>query len=263
MVRALQHRLLLIGDGRGQVRHAVGQAFPEAHVRNAPTVFDGIAELAQDHYTAVLVAAEPVGNRPVAAMRALRELAGNGKLVLYGDASTEPLSLRMMKFGCDDYLVTPVEAHELEQMFGGGELPLRLQPEPARAAPMAVVAPPPPPPPQPIAPAPVIQAPPAPAPTVSIDTTNVPPAVAAAEIITSALLDQPGEAVAYAVSQLNTKSVGGIVWSLVLPTAPAPSGPLVLALKNSSALRPAGCTWPRRRDKKPPHNPCWSRSVRG
>jgi len=238
MVRALQHRVLLIGDSRGQLRHALGQALPEAHVRSAPSVFDGIAELAQDHYTSVLIAAEPVSARPVAAMRALRELAGSGRLVLYGDASTEPLSMRMMKFGCDDYLVTPVESHELQEALGTGEAPLRsrAEAEAPRPAPVPVA----PQPPAAIAPTPAPFIPPSntaspmPAPAPVVETPNSPPAIAAAEIISAALLEQPGEAVAFAISQLNARSVGGIVWSMVPPTSSAPAGPLVLALKNAA-----------------------------
>src|SRR5271167_3741889 len=84
MSRASQPRVLLVGDPRGQIHAAVSEALPGATVRTVPTVFDGIVELTQDEYAAVLVAAEPVGRRPVVAIRTLRELAGSSRLILFG-----------------------------------------------------------------------------------------------------------------------------------------------------------------------------------
>jgi hypothetical protein len=73
MVLMTQHRVLLIGDNDRQIYSALTQAMPAAHVRAVPTIFDGIAELTSEQYTAVLAAAEPLERRPEAAVRTLRE----------------------------------------------------------------------------------------------------------------------------------------------------------------------------------------------
>jgi GGDEF domain-containing protein len=122
MVRLTQERVLVIGDGDRQVYSALTQAIPAAHVRAVQTIFDAIAELSHDHYTTVLAAAEPMERRPEAAVRTLRELSGDSRLFLFGDPTLEPLSQKMMEFGCDDYLVTPVTASELLEMLNASPM---------------------------------------------------------------------------------------------------------------------------------------------
>lgn len=117
-------RVLLIGDMDRQMHSALVQAMPGAHVTPVASYFDGLAELSSNAYTAVLAAAEPIERRPEAAVRALREVAGDGRLLLFGHPTLEPLSRKMLDFGCDDYIVTPANAAELQQMFGTP--PLRL-----------------------------------------------------------------------------------------------------------------------------------------
>ena len=62
--------------------------------------------------------------RPEAAVRTLRELAGDSRLILFGHPTLELLLRKMLSFGADDYVVTPVAAAELQQVFGNP--PLRL-----------------------------------------------------------------------------------------------------------------------------------------
>jgi GGDEF domain-containing protein len=89
-----------------------------------PGVFDAIAELGANRYTTVLAAAEPIQRRPEQAVKALRELSGDGRVLLFDNPSFEPLSRKMLDFGADDYIVTPATPTELQQMFGTP--PLRL-----------------------------------------------------------------------------------------------------------------------------------------
>jgi two-component system, cell cycle response regulator len=124
MVRLSHERVLLIGDGDRQVFTALSQALPTAQVRSVSTLFDAIAELSHEQYTTVLAAAEPMERRPEAAVRALRELSGDSRLLLFGDPTLEPLSRKMMEFGCDDYLVTPVAATDLLEMLRASSLRL-------------------------------------------------------------------------------------------------------------------------------------------
>src|SRR5215207_7698789 len=117
MVRLAHERVLLIGDPYRQVHSALAQALPGAHVTSVASHFDGLAELVANNYTAVVAAAEPIERRPEAAVRQLRELAGDGRVVLFGHPTLELLSRKMLEFGVDDYLVTPTTSGEIEQVF--------------------------------------------------------------------------------------------------------------------------------------------------
>jgi GGDEF domain-containing protein len=203
MVRTSHQRVLLIGDVHRELTAALARAWPGALVRHASNVFDGIAELMQDRYGAVLAAAEPVGRRPEAAVRTLRELVGDGRIILFGDASLEPLSRRMLQFGCDDYLITPVSAGDVDRVLcanggktvGDGGPPLRLHTDgdvaPAPAAPPPRAAPP--------SPAP----PPSQPDRAPGDDAAAAPALPLTQILLEALLEHPGEATAQAIAQLN------------------------------------------------------------
>jgi GGDEF domain-containing protein len=117
-------RVLLIGDTDRQIYNAIAQVAPSAHVVNIATYFDAIVELSSADYTTVVASAEPIERRPEAAVQALRELAPQGRIVLFGHPTLEPLSRKMLEFGCDDYIVTPANSTELQQMFG--RPPMRL-----------------------------------------------------------------------------------------------------------------------------------------
>ena len=110
-------KILLIGDTQRDLQAAVMMARPLAQVTSVPSFFDAIAELSNRNYSAVLAAAEPIERRPESAVKTLRELAGNGRLLLFGHPTLEPLSRKMLEFGIDDYLVTPASPAELGQML--------------------------------------------------------------------------------------------------------------------------------------------------
>ena len=118
MVRLLHERVLLIGDAQREVQSALAEALPGAQVTSVATLFDGIAELSGGRFTTVLASAEPLERRPEAAVRALREVAGDARLLLFGHPTLEILSRKMMEFGCDDYVVTPPSPSEFQQIFG-------------------------------------------------------------------------------------------------------------------------------------------------
>ena len=107
MVRMNQDRVLLIGDTDATVRAALAQAAPSALVTSVPTVFEGIAELVDGRFSAILLDANPLQRRPEAAVRTLRRLCGNTRLLLFGNAGAEPLARRLIDLGCDDYLLAP------------------------------------------------------------------------------------------------------------------------------------------------------------
>lgn len=194
-------RILVIGDPDRQLQALVGQVMPGATVRHAANLFDGIAELAQDRYSAVLAGAQPISRRPEAALRTLRELTGTGRIVLFGDAAQEPLSRRMLHFGCDDYLVTPVQADDVQKALTAKDsrdeevMPLRLHTD-YDEAPQASAAK--------TTARPERQA-------TFADTVRTPSVLAdvpVTDIILEALLEHPGDATKFAIDQLNAR-LGG------------------------------------------------------
>jgi len=178
MLRGVPERVLVVGDLDHQVQSALASAVPGAQVTAVPNWFDAIAELSAGSFTAVLAAAEPVERRPESAVRTLRQLAGDGRLYLFGHPTLEPLSQKMMDFGCDDYLVTPANPVELQQMFAGGATVSSGRD----------------------APAPEVEEPVAPTQMVAPDPLA---ALPLAEILLDAILHHPQEPAAEAVKQLN------------------------------------------------------------
>lgn len=121
-MRANEERVLLVADPQREVHGALISALPSASVTAVNDYFDAIAELSAGQYTTVVASAEPIERRPEAAVRQLRELCGNGRLILFAQPSLEGLSRKMLEFGIDDYLITPAQAGELQQMFGAPRL---------------------------------------------------------------------------------------------------------------------------------------------
>jgi two-component system cell cycle response regulator len=128
MSRLNSEKILLIGDTQRDLQAAVLMARPGVQVVGVINFFDGIAELANRNYTTVLAAAEPIERRPESAVRTLRELTGNGRLLLFGHPTLEPLSRKMLEFGIDDYLITPAAPAELHQILTGST-PRLISPE--------------------------------------------------------------------------------------------------------------------------------------
>ena len=117
MTRSTSEKILLIGDSHRDLQAAVLAARPGAQVVSVLNFFDGIAELVNRNYSTVMAAAEPIERRPESAVRTLRELTGDGRLLLFGHPTLEPLSRKMLEFGIDDYVVTPAAPAELQQML--------------------------------------------------------------------------------------------------------------------------------------------------
>src|SRR4051812_12069241 len=128
MSRLGPERVLLIGDSQKNLQGAIAQAMPSAQVTSVNDYFEAIAELAGNQFTAVLASAEPIERRPEAAVRTLRQMAADARLVLFGHPTLEPLSRKMLDFGCDDYIITPTSPGELTQIFSTPHM--RIAPPP-------------------------------------------------------------------------------------------------------------------------------------
>jgi len=131
---ASPHRLLLIGDADHSLRTTLASAMPTAHVHAVPTCFDAIAELSSDEssYSAIFASAEPIERRPEAAVRILRNLSEQSRLILFGHPTLEPLSRKMLEFGADDYLITPAATQDLAELLTISR-PTLTQPAPVAA----------------------------------------------------------------------------------------------------------------------------------
>jgi PleD family two-component response regulator len=101
---------------------------PAAHITAVPNYFEAIAELSSNQYTAVLASAEPIERRPEAAVRTLRQMAADARLILFCDPTLETTSRKMLDFGCDDYVITPTSPGELTQIFSTPHM--RIAPAP-------------------------------------------------------------------------------------------------------------------------------------
>src|SRR6478735_2508895 len=138
MARIGQEKVLLISDPQRDVHGALIAALPSASITAVNDYFDGIAELSANQYTTVFASAEPIERRPEAAVRQLRELSGDGRLILFGQPSLEGLSRKMLEFGVDDYIITPANSGELQQIFGAPVLrvtsPVQSEDNPDEAA---------------------------------------------------------------------------------------------------------------------------------
>jgi GGDEF domain-containing protein len=123
MVRLSPERVLIVADADREVQSAVESAAPAAQVVSVANVFDAVAELAGANFSAVFVAAEPIERRPDAAVRALRDSLGSGRLFLFGHPTLEILSRKMLEHGCDDYIILPPDPSTMKQLLAA---PLRL-----------------------------------------------------------------------------------------------------------------------------------------
>lgn len=134
MMRLEGDHILLIGDRDRHVHEAIETALPQTQIVRAHSIFDGLAELHAQPFSAVVSSVEPIERRPEPAVATLRQLAGSGRIILFGHTTLEPLARKMINFGVDDYFVTPADPEEVKQL---------LKPPPTAAAPGPVsIAPP-------------------------------------------------------------------------------------------------------------------------
>jgi PleD family two-component response regulator len=216
MSTLVQEKILLVGDVDRQLHQALAQVLPSAHIASAVSYFDAIADLAGTTYTTVLAGAAPIERRPEPAVKTLRELAGEARLLLFGGPSYEPLSRKMLDFGLDDYIITPANPIELQQMFGTP--PLRLTPGPP---PFDEVAPPPP----------------------SVGKIDLLRGLPLADVMLDALMHHPHEAPRAAVAQINARIGPGMQLVHAAPGGAPPAvleGTILLSHATRVDNRPAG-----------------------
>lgn len=131
-MRLANDNILVIGDRDRRMQSAVAGAIPAASITSVQSIFEAIAELNAGMFNGVLLATDPLESRPEAAIRTLREAAGDGRVVLYSQPAHEPLSRRLIDLGADDYVIAPAEPKELQQALSGAPLKQDLHDEAAR-----------------------------------------------------------------------------------------------------------------------------------
>ena len=198
-MRATTQDILLIGDRDRHVADALSSAVPHASVTPVDTVFDGLAELRERRFDAVVSAIEPIERRPEPAVDAIRRVIGDGRLVLFGQTSLEPLSRKMMTLGVDDYFVTPADPAEVRQLLAA-PTPAEVEASPADDGEHA-----------------------------PIDANDL------LDVVLSALVNQPHASVASVVRQLGERLPEG--WSVALEKAPEIEAPTVShPIRNTQAI---------------------------
>jgi len=195
MVRASE-KILVIGDSGRQLQVVLEEAMPMAQISAVDNYFEAIADLSANQYTAVLAAVEPIERRPESAVRTVRHLAADARLVLFGHPTLEPVSRKMLEFGCDDYVITPTSPGELHQVFGA---PL-LRITPTVAPPMSSADE-----------------------AAQVESHPLLGGLPLAQIFLDALNEQPGNSVADAVAQLNQQLAPTMQLICQMPSGPAPA----------------------------------------
>jgi PleD family two-component response regulator len=207
-------RILLIADSDRMLQSALAEARPQAQVTSVPSVFHAIAELSESHYDTIFAPAESIERRPESAVRSLRDMAGQGRLFLFGHPTLEPLSRKMLEFGTDDYIITPPNVSELDQLLQNAPR-LRL----ARTGETAALEPD-----QDEA-------------SVSASSSSVLQALESlplAHILLDALLQHPHNAVAFAIEEINGQLPEGAKLILAKPaSAPPPDVPGSVVLSHA------------------------------
>ena len=197
MVRAAQENILVIADADRQLQTVLAQAMPLARISAADTWFDAIADLSCNRYSSVLAAVEPIERRPESAVRTVRHLAADARLILFGHPTLEPLSRKMLEFGCDDYLVTPTSPGELNQVFGAPLMRIAATVAPALSSEDAAAA----------------------------ESHPLLAGLPLVQIILQALHESPHAAVAQAVQQLNAQLAPTMSLVFCPPAAAKPEAP--------------------------------------
>ncbi len=201
-MRLASERILLIGDVARQAHPALASALPSARITAVAHYFDGIAELSAGDYTAIVANTEPIERRPEPAVQTLRRLAPESRLVLFGHPTLEPLSRKMLEFGADDYLVTPVNPGELQQMFAVG--PARQAPPQRAAANDDAEA--------------LVQ-------SLSPDRVSLLEGLPLAELLLEAMVQHPHDALAAVAKQIDSRIAPTMRMSLQAPGVAAPASP--------------------------------------
>jgi len=125
-----QPHILLLGDD-GRMVNLLHERLGGWRVESQANVPAGIVQLGQNSYDAVFINAEKLGKRTVQAVKALREVNGGIRLVLFGEAYAEVYAQEALRVGADDFLVWPIPSAEIIWQVQGRDGAALVIPQPS------------------------------------------------------------------------------------------------------------------------------------
>jgi diguanylate cyclase (GGDEF)-like protein len=118
-----QDRLVIVTAGidEGDLPRTIERRYPDCRVAVCASYLAGIAEVARRPARAVIACVTPSVVRLEDAVAGLREAAGDKtRLVLCCSPESEPETRQAVRHGADDYVLYPIEGHELDAALGYG-----------------------------------------------------------------------------------------------------------------------------------------------
>lgn len=112
-------RLLLLADD-GRMAQLLSTRLGDLEVNPIDKITDGILELSRRSYCTILLNTQTLENKTAAAVKSLRQIAPQSKIILYGDPFTELFTRKALRSGADDYLVWPIPPSELRPLLQPG-----------------------------------------------------------------------------------------------------------------------------------------------
>ena len=106
--------ILLIGDD-GQMAALLRTVCPLRPVCQRQNALDAIMQITDGRCKTVLLNAHLLGHKTAQAAEAIRQLLGEGKLLLYGQTWGEIYGQAALRAGADDYLVWPIPKEQLRK----------------------------------------------------------------------------------------------------------------------------------------------------
>jgi len=135
--------ILLVGDD-GRMTKLLRQATGANHLALAPSPFHALVRLDREPFSLVLLHAEPLAERLCPAVRALRQVCPDARILIYGEPHTEPHAQAALRAGAVDYLIWPVPSAQLQRLLAAtftSASPTPAPPDPPSGGPPAPSAP--------------------------------------------------------------------------------------------------------------------------
>jgi len=126
--------VLLVIDDEPAIQHAFRRAFREGDIRlrTATTAAEGLAEVTRDRPDVVVLDVNLPDATGLDTFRRLRAIDARIPVILVTGHGTSDLAIEAMKEGAYDYLLKPLELHDLRQLIDRAVQSSRLMCVPAR-----------------------------------------------------------------------------------------------------------------------------------
>lgn len=108
----MRSRYLVIGPG--SLREAIARAVPNSDVLESEFALDGLWKSGHEHFDGVFISLS-VGANALPAVRNLRKVAPQTRIVIACNPVDEPLARRALSEGADEYVLEPLQREEVER----------------------------------------------------------------------------------------------------------------------------------------------------